>query len=159
MSPRGLQAHDETSKKQVESSALCISNALLPNDLHADVAMSLQESIIQRMQKKRRGQGLRMGERPLCLRPLTSNFFFNGCVRYTFNTSSAKRKREEEEENKECKLWSSYTPRPEFQINHLLAAQIRDESPLWIPSLCPVEIKTRPFLPGWLDRLAPRWLP
>ena len=80
-------------------------------------------------------------------------------MRYTFNTSSAKRNREEEEENKECKLWSSYTPRPEFQINHLLAAQIRDESPLWIPSLCPVEIKTRPFLPGWLDRLAPRWLP
>lgn len=98
MSPRGLQAHDETSKKQVESSVLCISNALLPNDLHADVAMSLQESIIQRMQKKRRGQGSRMGERPsLCLRPLMFNFFFNGCIRYTFNSSSAKRKREEEE--------------------------------------------------------------
>ena len=80
-------------------------------------------------------------------------------MRYTFNTSSAKRKREDEEEkkkNKECKLWSAYTPRPEFQINHLLAAQIRDESPLWIPSLCPVEIKTRPFLLGWLDRLGKR---
>lgn len=74
---KSARAHDETSKKQVESSVPCISNALLPNDLHADVAMSLQESNIQRMQKKLRGQGLRMGERPsLCLRPFTLNFFF-----------------------------------------------------------------------------------
>lgn len=79
-------------------------------------------------------------------------------MRYTFNSSSAKRKREEEEEkkNKECKLWSTYTPRPEFQISHLLAAQVWDKSPLWIPSLCPMEIKTRPFLLGWLDRLGKR---
>ena len=95
------RAHDETSKKQVKSSVPCISNALLPNDLHADVAMSLQESNIQRMQKKLRGQGLRMGERPLCLRPFTLNFFFfNGCVGYTFNSSSAKRKSEEEGKKK-----------------------------------------------------------
>ena len=33
---------------------------------------------------------------------------------------------------------------------------MRDESPLWIPSLCPVEIKTKPFLLGWLDRLGKR---
>lgn len=100
---KSARAHDETSKKQVESSVPCISNALLPNDLHADVAMSLQESNIQRMQKKLRGQGLRMGERPsLCLRPFTLNFFFffNGCVGYTFNSSSAKRKTEEEGKKK-----------------------------------------------------------
>lgn len=45
------QAHDETPEKQVESSVLCISNALRPNDLHADVAMSPQESNVQRMQR------------------------------------------------------------------------------------------------------------
>ena len=145
------RAHDETSKKQVKSSVPCISNALLPNDLHADVAMSLQESNIQRMQKKLRGQGLRMGERPLCLRPFTLNFFFLMGAWDTLSTQvllKGKEKKKEKKKNKGCKLWSTYIPGPEFQINHLLAAQVLDKSPLWIPSLCPVEIKNEVLPPG-----------
>lgn len=103
--------------------------------------------------------GVRVGERPsLCLRPFTLNFFFYGSVGYTFNSSSAKRKREEAKKinkqlNKECKLWRTHTPGPEFQINHLLADKYQTSHLSGSQVRIQWRLKTRRSLLGWLDRL------
>lgn len=62
------------------------------NDLHAD-GLCLHRNRFKECKGTKRES--RMGERPLCLRPLHLIFFFYGSVGYNFNSSSAKRKREE----------------------------------------------------------------